>query len=71
MGIARIALDTTPSVKRANVEKISQELRMLSRGHQPTDRPIDQQSEYSAICLFKGWEIEGRDLQYTSVLVTT
>ena len=25
--------------------------------------PTDQQGEYSAICLFEGWKIEGRDLQ--------
>ena len=29
----------------------------------PTDQPTDRQGEYSAICLFEGWEIEGRDLQ--------
>ena len=28
-----------------------------------TDRLTDRQGEYSAICLFKGWKIEGRDLQ--------
>ena len=29
----------------------------------PTDRPTNQQGKYSAICLFEGWKIEGRDLQ--------
>ena len=29
-----------------------------------TDRPVDRQGEYSAICLFEGWKIEGRDLQF-------
>ena len=25
--------------------------------------PTNRQDEYSAICLFEGWKIEGRDLQ--------
>ena len=29
-----------------------------------TDRLTERQGEYSAICLFEGWKIEGRDLQY-------
>ena len=29
----------------------------------PTDQPSNKQGEYSAICLFEGWKIEGRDLQ--------
>ena len=29
-----------------------------------TDRPTNRQGEYSAICLFEGWKIEGPDLQY-------
>ena len=29
-----------------------------------TDRPTNRQGKYSAICLFEGWKIEGRDLQY-------
>ena len=32
--------------------------------NQPTNRltnqPTDQQGEYSAICLFEGWKVEGR-----------
>ena len=44
------------------MEETSQELRILSRT--PTDQPN------SAICLFEGWKIEGRDLQNTPVLVT-
>ena len=28
-----------------------------------TDRVTERQGEYSAICLFEGWKIEGRDLQ--------
>ena len=30
----------------------------------PTNRPTDRQGEYRAICLFEGWKIEGRYLQY-------
>ena len=32
-----------------------------------TDKPTDQQGEYSAICLFEGWKIEGTDLQYKHI----
>ena len=32
-----------------------------------TDRPINRQGEYSAICLFEGQKIEGRDLQFESI----
>ena len=28
--------------------------------------PTDRQGEFSAICLFEGWKIEGRDLQLTT-----
>ena len=31
--------------------------------NRPTEQPTDQQGEYSAICLFEVWKIEGRDLQ--------
>ena len=29
----------------------------------PTNPPTNRQGEYSAICIFKGWKIEGRDLK--------
>ena len=32
------------------------------------DQPTDQQGEYSAICLFEDWKIEGRDLQFGNQL---
>ena len=31
-----------------------------------TNKRTDRQGEYSAICLFEGWKIEGRDLQLTT-----
>ena len=30
----------------------------------PKGQPTNRQDEYSAICLFEGWKIGGRDLQY-------
>ena len=35
----------------------------------PTDRPTNRQGEYSAICLFKGWKIKGRDLRHTLIFL--
>ena len=29
-----------------------------------TNQPTNRQGKYRAICLFEGWKIEGRDLQY-------
>ena len=35
--------------------------------HRPTNQPTHQQGEYSAICLFEGWKIEGTDLNFVIV----
>ena len=32
-----------------------------------TDRQTNRQGEYSAICLFEVWKIEGRDLQFCAL----
>ena len=40
---------------------------MVTQTNQPTNRLTDQQGKYSAICLFGGWNIEGRDLQHENI----
>ena len=39
-------------------------LYILNKINGDVNQLTDQQGEYRAICLFKGWKIEGPDLQY-------